>query len=88
MKEHVTIAQQFHKWRELAYREAPLEKGSEQYKQLRFAFFAGSASLLVEMFKLGKEGEDDGVNTLNRYMGEITGFLDSGRDTHNKQNKN
>lgn len=84
MPSHTTIAKQFHRWRELTYPGVPLEPGSEQYKQLRFAFFGGAASLIVEMLGLAPESEDHGVAALNRFMTEITGFLDSERAAHNK----
>lgn len=81
---HATIAKQFHQWKDLTYPGVPLDPKSEQYKQLRFAFFGGAASLLVEMMALADHPDEEGVAALNRYQDEITGFLQSEKDNHIK----
>lgn len=82
---HKTIAKQFHHWKDLTYPGVPLKAGDEQYKQLRFAFFGGSASLLVELLALAGEQDHIGVEALNRYMAEISGFLATEKDNHQRK---
>lgn len=82
---HQKIIEQFHAWRKLTYPGVPLEPGSEQYKQLRFAFFGGSASLLVELLAMAGKADSVGVESLNRYMVEITGFLASEKENHQRK---
>lgn len=77
---HTTIAKQFHHWKDLTYPGVPLDPKSEQYKQLRFAFFGGAASLLMEMIALADHPDDEGVSALERYQAEITGFLASEKE--------
>lgn len=79
---HKTIVEQFHTWRELTYPGIHLDPTGDQYKQLRFAFFGGASSLILEMLELATESDDHGMAALSRYMTEISGFLASEKESH------
>ncbi len=82
-----TIAVMFHQWLDMTYK-APHKPtpGSEQYKQLRFAFFSGAASYHLAVRANADASEEAAVARLERYETEITGFLDSEREDFNKAN--
>lgn len=79
----------FHDWLNMTYVEGNNvpKKGSEQYKQLRFAFVSGAASMLMQMIVLTQQKVDPavGANYVHRYKEEITGFLNSELAEHKAQ---
>ncbi len=80
------ITEQFNHWLKLTYNKTTgiPQPGSEQWKQLRFAFFSGFASYHLVLLKIGENSDEEGVRRLARYETEVTGFLDSEVEAHKK----
>jgi hypothetical protein len=74
---HKTIIDMFHFWKNLTYPGGLMDKDGEQYKQLRFAFFAGASSMLIEMIAEATAPETQEEGAVSRYGKELDGFFDS-----------
>jgi hypothetical protein len=74
---HQTITEHFHFWLKATYHGNVPDKDSPQYKQLRFAFFAGFSVMLSTTLRLGNGTVEEATTTIKRYQTEVLGYLDS-----------
>lgn len=78
--EHQTIISAFHTWLSATFPNDPPPKDSEQYYQLRLAFFSGAGV----MFTFSLQKTNSGVDSIKRYRAEILGFLDTIIETYKR----